>query len=155
MIAVVYGGIAHKYFGNATPQEQIIIATPTANEFPIPDGIGKQEEVFTLDLSNRDPFLDKKYKIKKGTSSVSQKPKKGSNTAKKTKVMHWPAITYLGFSKSNQQTKKTAILRVDGKLYRKREGSMIDHIKILKIVGDSIHIMFNKKEKKYFHKNAE
>jgi hypothetical protein len=155
VIVVVYGGIAYKYFRNAAPQEQIITATPTGNELPIPENIGEQENVFILDLSNRDPFLDKKYQLKNATSSISQKKATRSNAGEKMMTMHWPAITYLGFSKSNQQAKKTAILRVDGKLYRKREGSVIDHIKILKVVGDSMYVMFNNKEKKYFYKNAE
>lgn len=156
VIVVVYGGIAYKYFRNATPQEQMITATPTGNELLIPENIREQEKVFILNLSNRDPFLDKKHTIRSNTRSIPSIPTKTKKlkTRKMPIDMNWPTITYLGFSKSNNQTKRTAVLRIDGKLYRKREGGMIDKMKIIKIANDSVYIGLNKKDKRYFLKKT-
>ncbi|MEP0266051.1 hypothetical protein [Dokdonia sp.] len=155
VMVIVYGGIAYKYFGGGTSNEQTDTATYTGEQLRLPENRAEKENVFALNLSNRDPFLDKKYTAKKRASSIIGETTPRIKTNKKPMSIHWPTITYLGFTKSNSQTRKTAVLRIDGKLYRKREGSTIDHIKVLKIVGDSIYIMFNKKEKQYFYKNKE
>jgi len=154
VMAIVYGGIAYKYFGNTTSYEQATITNYAEGKIRLPETIEEKENMFVLDLSNRDPFLDKKYTHKK-RKTVIEKTSSKSNSRKKAISMHWPSITYLGFTKSNNQTKKMAVVRIDGKLYRKREGNSIDHIKIIKIENDSIYMMLDKKEKKYFYRNAE
>ena len=154
-MVIVYGGIANKYFRNTTSPEQIIASPHTYGQLGLPENTGEEDNLFTLNFSERDPFLDKMYKTKKDESFLFQETTTRLKSEEKPIIVYWPSITYLGFTKSSTQEKKTAVLRIDGKLYRKREGSEIDHMKIINVEKDSIYMMLDKKEKKYFYRNAE
>lgn len=151
IIIIVYGGIGYKYFGQQKSDPKAI-SPLHINDTPKIYEIDEPEKKFTLTPSTRDPFLDKNYTNNNSITPISTETKK-LKIDRKTIDMNWPVINYLGFTKSSNQTRKTAVLKINGKLYRKREGSTIDYISIIKIEGDSICLILNKKEKKYFYKN--
>lgn len=147
---VVYGAIAYKYFGGGTKGDlqsiPLNLATNTAPE------LIKKEHSFKLELTNRDPFLDKTYRRKLASQKRSTQP--SSNILPKKQVfVKWPPIQYLGYAKSSSKKDPTAILRVNGKLHRKRKGGFVNKdLKIVEIYEDSIALSL-KSKKKYFNRN--
>lgn len=146
----VYGAIMYKYFGGGqSPLENIPLALEP-DPVDIQDKVAPQEP-FVLQLNDRDPFLDKTYRKR-----IAQERKNTTLKVPVSKAMYsaplpWPSIEYLGFTKSNAQKNRTAILRIDGKLYRKRQGSVINDLKILQVRDDSIQLQFQKK-RQYFNR---
>ena len=147
----VYGAITYKYFGGGNP-----IPENTNNTLPTSETMPKIAEdtqaVFQLKINDRDPFLDRTYSARLSQQrQVSSIPSTRSSTQSKQPKL-WPDINYLGFTKSNAQNKRMAILRINGKLYRKRQGTIIEGLKITAVYNDSIQVQFNK-EKRYFSRD--
>ena len=137
LLIVIWGGIIYKYFGKSkvVAQKRPFINANT----PVNHVISK--DTFTLKLNNRDPF--KTSKIKRAVSNTTSSKKKSKKTSV-SKVVVWPKIQYFGFVKSEANKTKLALVKVNGKLYKKREKDKIEALTILRAYSDSIIVAFNK-----------
>lgn len=100
-----------------------------------------EKDVFNLTLNDRDPFkVSKNFKRKTNHKDKTKQRFVKPVTAKK----NWPKIEYYGFIKGNNNNTKLAILKINNKIYRKRENQEIQELKIKKAYSDSILIAFGK-----------
>jgi len=142
----VYGSIVYKYFGG-TLSSEIIPSLDTRFLLPKVNQV-TLKDTFVLKITDRDPFLDKTYRIRHKKVDNNNALLIPSSSKIEQKNKPWPIIEYLGFTKSNTRKNKTAILRIDGKLYRKRQGVVFDDFKIVFVNNDSIEVQFYD-EKRY------
>lgn len=91
-----------------------------------------KKDTFKLEITNLNPFKLKKEKVLK---KIIKKNKTNVEIQKSKKT-----YKYYGFVKSKKNKSKLILLRVDNKLYRKREREKIGDITILKAYSDSLFI---------------
>jgi len=143
-VAFIWGLLIYKALGNSfvSEAEQQNYVVAMNEELPI----SIQKDTFELKLYSRDPFIGNI----KNTRKFVLKTKKGS-AIKKVKpvvVMQWPQLQYLGFVKEEKAKEPLLLLKVNGKLIRKKSSfEFYEGMKILGFYKDSIIIGLNKKEK--------
>lgn len=101
-----------------------------------------KKHAFHLIKLKRDPFRGSKFNVIKREGNVKrEKVHKNDKviSIKEVKDTPWPKLNYYGFVKKNDKKKRLALLKIDGKLIRVREKSIINlGIKIISIYKDSI-----------------
>lgn len=141
LLALIWGGVIYKYFikkKTVLPENAM-----QSNSMAIDYTIAK--DTFVLRLNNRDPF--KASKRRRTQSNTTQAKPSGGNRIKQLKTIVWPNIEYYGFVKSTQNKTRMALVKVNGRLHRKRERETIDDVKLVKAYSDSIIVMLNKEKK--------
>lgn len=140
-LVIIWGFVGYRFFSNSSKEinSSISIESKIANTNPL------KKKSFILSEISRDPFL--------GTYSHPKKkivnPRKNYNTGKKTTSKPWPKIEYFGFVKGETNKHPLALLKVNNKLQRIREGANYEALHVKKIFKDSIEIL-NGKEKRIF-----
>jgi len=140
LLVVIWGGIIYKYFGTpkAVEQKQLVVSSNASSNYTI------AKDTFKLTLNARDPFKTSKHRK---TPATSTKPKKTTKKTTKKKMLVWPKIQYFGFVKSATNKTKLVLIKVNGKLHRKREKDNIETLTIVKAYSDSITISLNRQLK--------
>lgn len=132
LLLFIWGGVFYKYFiKKSAPQVDNVVSHIAL------DGImnnNQTKDSFKLALVNKDPFRLSKFSISKKKTSPLKKLRK----PKIIKPLRWPKISYYGFVKRNNARTKLALVKVNGKLYRKREKEYINKLRLVKATGDSI-----------------
>ena len=84
----------------------------------------------------------------KTSKKVSQTTQKSTNQRKKSiipKTIRWPVISYHGYVVQQGSSKKLGILKVNGKVTKKRTQDVIlKEFKIKNIYEDSIQVIYKK-----------
>ena len=145
------------FFLNSSEKKKVQIDGPTYTE-----SFSKQASFFDIkrndfDISTikSDPFgINEKRKKK---SIVNTQPKTSLSSTAKKKILKklWPDITYFGFVKSNANTTRLALLKINNRVYRKREKEDINDILIKKVYNDSIILSLNNEIKTIKRVNEE
>ncbi len=152
ILVIVYGSVIKKCagFGDSTP-DTVLVTTSTPNY--IKDAF-EVKDTFNLNLNKRDPFdsSNRKFKYVSNKTEESKKPQVYSKKPV-DKNLSWPTISYHGFVKSSRNATKLAIIKINNKLYRKREKENFENIKIVKAYKDSVIVSFNKELKTIKRKN--
>lgn len=143
-VALIWGLLIYRFFGNSfTSQENQKGSVAIAYD-ELPTLI--QKDTIELKLYTKDPFLG----TLKNTRKLVLKTKKGVNV-KKTKpiiVVQWPQLEYLGFVMEEKAKEPLLLLRVNGKLIRKKSSfEFYEGMKILNFYRDSLLVVFNGTEK--------
>jgi hypothetical protein len=105
-----------------------------------------QKDTFKLKPYKRDPFLGI---IRKGNIPIS-------NDQKSTKItpvvkVQWPHFQYLGFVMGETAKEPLLLLKVNGKLLRKKSSfEFYEGMKVLRFYKDSLLLKFNSEEKVLF-----
>ncbi|WP_452602783.1 hypothetical protein [Pontimicrobium sp. MEBiC06410] len=148
-LIVIWGSVVYKYF----VKESIVLQENTINISNSTIDYAIAKDTFTLKLTSRDPFKASKRRIVKNNKQTSTYTI-AVNKNKSAKKLIWPNIEYYGFVKSTQNETKMVLVKINGKLYRKREKETIDDgLKIIKAQSNSIVIAFNKENKTIMRKH--
>jgi len=144
-VALIWGLLIYKFFGGSfVNQEDRQNYAATINE-ELPTSI--QKDTFDLKEYTRDPFLGRTRKVVGGNlvrSNSSVKVKK----SKKTATVQWPQLQYLGFVKEEEAKEPLLLLKVNGKLIRKKSSfEFFEGFKVLKFYKDSLLMRCNGEEK--------
>jgi len=143
-VALIWGLLIYRFLGNSfTSQENQKGSVAIAYD-ELPTLI--QKDTIELKLYTKDPFLG----TLKNTRKLVSKTKKGA-TIKKIKsvlAVQWPQLQYLGFVKEVKAREPLLLLKVNGKLMRKKSSfEFYEGMKILNFNRDSLLIKFNGTEK--------
>ena len=145
LLILIWGGVFYKYFGSKKQSDgSLKVANLTQNykhDYVI------RKDTFQLKLIDRDPFgISGKIKRTRKTKTPITKPKKKLKPIVKKNPV-WPTITYHGFVKGQHKTTRLILVKINNKLYRKREREMVDDIILTKAYNDSLIVSFNKNTK--------
>jgi len=141
-VAFIWGLLIYKALGNSfvSEAEQQNYVVAMNEELPI----SIQKDTFELKSYTRDPFLGK---IKNNRKLVP-KTKNGGAFAKKAKDVvkkQWPQLQYLGFVKEENAKEPLLLLKVNGKLIRRKSSfEFYEGMKVLNFYKDSILVSFRK-----------
>lgn len=139
MLIFILWKVFSKIFGGinavAEPVNQIIV------EPIIPSNEVVTTQTYELNLNGRNPFkVSTKATEKRPQKKIPQRNKK--NPSSVIKQVRWPSVKYFGFVKSERSANKLVVLKVNGRLYRKRVSESIQDITISKAYNDSIIVVF-------------
>lgn len=143
LLIVIWGSVIYKYFGkqhtNSKSQEFVDASMPFEYNSKM------TKDTFKLELINTNPFKV----LKKIKTSIVSKPSLPKKTQKKVvnPIIKWPTITYHGFVKGDGKTTRLILLKIENKLYRKREKETIKEVTLIKAHNDSLIVMFNNSKK--------
>lgn len=157
LVLLIYGGAIRKYFGTSVEPVQMEENPAVNSSAENLVKVSKKDHGKALILKPRDPFLDKVTVKRTLNVSASQKLSNSKNTSLSggsPKHFIWPKIEYVGFLQSDQKSKKTGVLRINGKLFREPSGSKIEGMKIIRILSDSIQLQLSNGEKRYVKRST-
>jgi hypothetical protein len=138
LLIVIWGGVIYKHFGRSI----VVKGTPENISGQLLDITKKNfvKDTFQLHLTNKNPF-------KTAKPSSHTKPKAITKPLIKVKPKartkpKWPNMTYHGFVKGNKNNTRLVLLKIDNKLYRKREKETIKGITLIKVYNDSLKVSY-------------
>jgi hypothetical protein len=144
-LLVVWGGVAFKFFKNyflAPAARQEFLQQP-ANV----SALVAQRDTFVLKPLERDPFGHAEIRA---VATGKERQKTNRFIPKKTpgnSIMHnWPDIKYHGYFKSSKK-EETAMININGRLYKMHKGETNADIMVKKIYKDSVALLFNGKQR--------
>ena len=103
-------------------------------------------DTFTIKANYRDPFLTKTYVAKKTKKKIVKKPVIKKPIEPKPPI-RWPVIKYLGSIKNQKTNKEVAIININGKEKLISVGDTVTGVRLLKIYGDSVQVVYQKEKK--------
>ncbi|MDO5981441.1 hypothetical protein [Flavivirga spongiicola] len=141
-LIVIWGAVLYKYFGKPNTSKKNIKNEMSSISYQPKYMVTK--DTFLLEIINKTPFKTSKNLRKKVITTkpkvVSKKPP--VKPIKKTTAV-WPDISYHGFVKGNQKATRLILLKINKKLYRKRENEAVDDLTLIKAYNDSLIVSFN------------
>ena len=142
LLIVIWGGVFYKYFGSKKHADGGLKVVSFISNYNHDYAVAK--DTFQLKLINRDPFgVNYKFKRKsKGKTRITNPKKNIKQKVKKSIV--WPTITYHGFVKGEHKKTRLILVKINKKLYRKREQQMVGDIILTKAYNDSLIVSLNK-----------
>lgn len=145
LLIIIWCSVFYKYFGGKKSSSENIDAITLVSNYKQDYSIIK--DTFQLKLSVRDPFgvsrrIAKKRDPKKNSKA---KPKKNLKSIKRSLL--WPSITYHGFVKGENKSTRLILLKINSKLYRKREKEIVNNITLVKAYNDSLIVSLNNTNK--------
>ncbi|OEK09139.1 hypothetical protein A8C32_10415 [Flavivirga aquatica] len=110
------------------------------------------KDTFMLEIINKNPFKASK-ETRKVVATNKIKSSRKNKIKPKVRNVVWPKISYHGFVKGYNKTTRLILLKIDKKLYRKREKDKAGDITLIKAYNDSLIVAFNNINKtiKKFH----
>ena len=134
-VVIIYGAIFLKLFGKKQVVEDNISNNMTY--LKTISNYNVKRDSFDISSLEKDPFrIHRRIKKEKSPKAQTAKSKPISKINSSTKV--WPKITYYGFVKNDSKPTRLALLKVDSRLYRKRETESIEGLTLVKVFNDSI-----------------
>ena len=146
LFVVIWGSVIYRYFGNKKTTNENTLAITIPENYK--DNYTIAKDTFQLKLINKNPFKIAKQikRIKTPSKRVAPKKKKIVKKVVKTNIV-WPEITYHGFVKGERKSTKLILLKINKRLYRKREKETIEEISLIKAYNDSLIVSLNKNKK--------
>ncbi|MBW8050715.1 MAG: hypothetical protein FVQ77_10360 [Cytophagales bacterium] len=146
LLVFIWGLIFYKIFvGVFDGSNNYVIAN--IQKKPVKDII-ITSDTFTIKANYRDPFLAQTY------SNVAKKTKKKIVTKPVIKKpieavlpIRWPVIKYLGSIKNQKTNKEVAMININRKEKLISVGDTVTGIRLLKIYGDSVQVVYEKEKK--------
>jgi len=144
-VAFIWGLLIYKFFGNSfnTNDNRQNFTMAISEDKPIT----VQKDTFALKRYTREPFLGNILKPRKGVSVIKKRvvaPKINKSVA----IVQWPQLQYLGFIKETSAKEPLLLLKINGKLMRKKSSfEFFEGFKVLNFYKDSILVRFNKEQK--------
>lgn len=145
LLIIIWGSLFYKYFGGEKHSERRLEVANSMLDYNYNYTIAK--DTFQLKLTGRDPFgISSKIKREPKAKAPITKPVKKTKPIVKKNIV-WPTITYHGFVKGQHKTTRLILVKINNKLYRKREQETVDEITLTKAYNDSLIVSFNKNTK--------
>lgn len=145
LLIVIWGGVFYKYFGGKKHSDGRLNVVSSISNYKHDYTVAK--DTFQLKLIDRDPFgVHNKFKRKSKVKTRITKPKKNIKQKVKKNIV-WPTITYHGFVKGEHNATRLILVKINNKLYRKREQQTVEDITLTKAYNDSLIVSLNKNTK--------
>jgi len=142
---IIYSGLFLKHFGKKELiVEELAYNTTFSNQA---SNFKIQRNDFDITKLENDPFGINKKRIRKPSETLKTEKANFSSPKKIEQKKPWPKITYYGFVKNSLSKKRLVLVKINSKLYRKREEEDIDDIKIIKAYNDSIVLNMDNENK--------
>ena len=143
LLIFIWGAVFIKYFGFNK-------ISPNSTTIGFTSNYSKKynifKDTFELKLNELDPFRISGKIIKTPVvNKVEISPKTTVKPIHKNVV--WPSITYHGFVKSEGETTRLILLKINNKLFKKRENETIADITLIKAYNDSLIVSLNNTKK--------
>ncbi|MEW4923124.1 hypothetical protein [Algibacter sp. 2305UL17-15] len=140
LLVIIWGSVFYKYFGGKKSLEENLYLNNLVSNNTKKYNITK--DTFQLKLITKDPFgVSTIKKVHLSKPSIKKSTKKNKPFLDKKIV--WPKISYHGFVKSENNETPLILLKIDNKVYRKREGEVVRDITLVKVHNDSVIISLN------------
>ncbi|PHS07168.1 MAG: hypothetical protein COA88_09230 [Kordia sp.] len=142
-VALIWGLLIYKALGNSfTSEDEQQNYAVTINEVPV----SIQKDTVELKSYSTDPFLGN---LKNKRVSISKTKKRSVlQKVKSVVTMQWPQLQYLGFVKEATAKEPLLLLKVNGRLIRKKSSfEFYEGMKVLNFCRDSILMKFKEEQK--------
>lgn len=152
LVVVIYAALLVKIFGVFKTDQNDNLQETHEKPSNIASEVYKKK-AYQLDIKNDNPFLESTKQAKKVVENIDQV--KTKRKLAKSKTTLWPSIAYYGFVKSNDSKNKRVVVKINSKIYKKREHDKVSDILILKAYKDSLKVKFNNEIKTFrrFYEN--
>ncbi|MEP1490164.1 MAG: hypothetical protein ABJK28_17225 [Algibacter sp.] len=144
LLIIIWAAVFYKYFGDSKQLSENTIAINAlalnGQDYLV------TKDTFLLELTDRDPFRVSRKIKRKSSKLPKSKPKSAVKTNKKKSIV-WPTIAYHGFVKGDRKNTRLILLKIDNRLYRKREKEIVNEITLVKAYDDSLIVSLNKNNK--------
>lgn len=139
LLVVIWSSVVYKFFIKPKKQLTSNQNNNIYNNYSANYKISK--DTFNLVLINNDPFkVSKKRPLyKKSLKPVSRQVVQ--KTTNNTNV-NFPTITYHGFIKGENKATRLILLKINNRLYRKREEEQVNNVTVVKAYNDSLIVSF-------------
>lgn len=143
-LIIIWSSVIYKYFGGKKASVKNVESISAAN---YKQDYIMAKDTFSLKLIDRDPFGVSGRVIKRVESTKPiNSPKSIVKPAVKKSIV-WPTIIYHGFVKGESNDTRMILLKIDNRLYRKREKETVNDITLVKAYNDSLTVLFNDNNK--------
>jgi len=144
-VLIVWGLIIYRIIGTiATDDNTVMIAPVSTKKDPFND-YAVLKDTTRLTLNYRDPFG--LVPFKDTIKAVSHERTAHNITLAAAPPMNWGFIRYSGYIRNPGSKQLIALVQINGKSADMREGDVVDKVKLLKNMQDSVKILFNGKTK--------
>lgn len=140
LVIVVYSALIVKVFGVFKTDRNTELKETPMNSVSTTSRVYKKEK-YQLNIKNNNPFLASEKQIKKTKETFRHI--KAKEKRRRSKPTLWPNIVYYGFVKSGNSKKKRVVLKVNDKIYKKKEYDKVNDVVILKAYKDSLKVKLN------------
>lgn len=128
----IWGIIGFKMFSTLNPDTPLDI--PQDNKVTFKPKTSTEIDTFSIQTTNRDPFLGTLYKKKK--AKVKTKP------TRPKPALVWPSITYHGAVAKQQSKAKVFVVSINGNQHIMRVGQQMDGVKLIRAVSKIITVTY-------------
>jgi hypothetical protein len=144
-VLVVWGLIIYRIIGTVDNGDDTAATAPVLtkkepfNDYAVP------KDTTRLLLNYRDPFG--LVPFKDTVKAVSHKRTARNIIIAAVPAMNWGFIKYSGYIRNPGSKQLIALVQINGKSADMREGDVVDKVKLLKNMQDSVKVLFNGKTK--------
>lgn len=138
LVLAIWGSILHQLFlseNDVDFKEHEVVAIDV-------ETIDKKDEIVSLNLNYRDPFLERKSKPKQKTVNISKLKNTTPKKTAQTQNIQWPLVEYSGSITNKSADNKMALIKINGKEHLLKEGDSKEGIQIGHIFNDSITLAY-------------
>jgi hypothetical protein len=144
-VLVIWGLIIYRVIGAFNSDDDQATTAPVSrkkepfNDYAVP------KDTTRLILNYRDPFG--LIPFKDTVKAVSHERMARNITVAAATAMNWGFIKYSGYIRNPRSKQLIALVQINGKSADMREGDVVDKVKLLKNMQDSVKVLFNGKTK--------
>lgn len=146
LLVIIWGSVIYKYFGKQTHSQ--IASEFVSSNHNYKNDYKMVKDTFKLELINSNPFKASnkvKKRVAHGAAKLAQK--KNTKKAPNKANIVWPTITYHGFVMGENKSRPLILLKINNRLYRKREKEIQNEVLLIKAYNDSLIVSFNNTKK--------
>ncbi len=144
-VLIVWGLIIYRIVGTIdTGDDTAIIAPVLTKKEPFND-YAVPKDTTRLTLNYRDPFG--LIQFRDTVKAVSHERTMHNITLAAASAINWGFIKYSGYIRNPGSKQLIALVQINGKSADMREGDVVDKVKLIKNMQDSVKVFFNGKTK--------
>jgi hypothetical protein len=145
VVLIVWSLIIYRIIGTIdTGDDTATIAPVSTKKEPFND-YAVPKDTTRLTLNYRDPFG--LVQFKDTVKAASHERTAHNVTRVVAPAMNWGFIRYSGYIRNPGSKQLIALIQINGKSADMREGDVVDKVKLLKNMQDSVKVLFNGKTK--------
>jgi hypothetical protein len=143
-VLVVWGLIIYRIVGTIDTEDDntntvpVLTKKESFNDYTVPKDTSK------LSLNYRDPFGIVQFK---DTVKTVLHEKTGHKATIIIPPMNWGFIRYSGYIRNPRSKELITLIQINGKSAEMRQGDLVDKVKLIKNMQDSVKVLYNGKTK--------
>ena len=148
IVLLIWGLVIYQFFSFSNEQ----IPETTTIDFSSKSLNLKKRDSFSIEVTNRDPFLGKLTSEKKAIthSTTSNQPKTNTTAVKKVNEIVWPDITYKGIVSDTKEKVKVFMIIINGETFFMRKGQQEQEVTLKDGDRETIYVIYKKQLKVVF-----